>query len=84
MVNNLSGEPEKMENKKRILKKEEDAAVSQAVDVVMIIKETGDSSDIIFEVAWAGPKGFIQKPLSEAEAVQRVSGELRQCQATAN
>ena len=84
MMNNLSGEPEKMENEKRSVKKEEDAAVSQAVDVIMIIKETGDSSDIIFEVAWAGPKGFIQKPLSEAETVQRISGALRQCQATAN
>lgn len=47
-----------------------------AAVVIMLIMESTDIPDIIVEAVRAGAKGYIKKPLSEAEIEKRISGAL--------
>jgi two-component system chemotaxis response regulator CheY len=47
-----------------------------AAVVIMLIIESTDIPDIIVEAVRAGAKGYIKKPLSEAEIEKRISGAL--------
>ena len=61
----------------RTIMAEEPAAV-----VLMVFEKTADVQDTIVDAVRAGAKGYLQKPLSVTELVERITGAIQRSYAT--